>query len=166
MERVLISACLLGKRVRYDGKALTVSSTVLNSWVSDSRHVGICPEVLAGLSIPRPAAEIVGGDGGNVLAGEAKVVDNTERDMTRDFTQGAERALSLCMRYDIKVAVLAEYSPSCGSSMIYDGTFTRKKISGVGVTTALLRDNGIQVFNQYEFNAADEALNRPSRNRH
>lgn len=158
MNSVLISACLLGHRVRYDGEALTVSDNILLGWMREGRVVSICPEVVAGMSIPRSPVEISNGDGNDVLAGGATVVDNAGNDVTRYFQQGARKALSLCQQHHIRIAVLAESSPSCGSSRIYDGSFTGRKIAGVGVTTALLHANGIQVFSQFNLVSAERAL--------
>jgi uncharacterized protein YbbK (DUF523 family) len=158
MKKVLVSACLLGKRVRYDGRALTVTEHILKDWIRAGQVVSICPEVDAGMPIPRPAAEISGGDGYAVLAGQGRVITSTGADVTDYFRSGAERALALCNEHHINIAVLSEASPSCGSSVIYDGSFSRTKISGVGVTTALLRKNEIRVFSQHEISAAQAAL--------
>ena len=160
MEKVLISACLLGKKVRYDGKTLPVSDNLIEHWMAQRRVIAVCPEVDAGMSIPRAAAEISAGDGHDVLAGIAKVVTESGDDVSKDFTKGAQLALALCQQYDIKVAVLSESSPSCGSSNIYDGSFTRRKIAGLGVTVALLRQHGIEVFNQHQLQRASQVLER------
>jgi uncharacterized protein YbbK (DUF523 family) len=158
MEKVLVSACLLGKRVRYDGNAVSVSEKILEQWLSAGRVVPVCPEVDAGMSIPRPPAEIICGDGYGVWNQAAMVVDNTGTDVTAAFKKGAQHALVLCRKFSIKVAVLTEHSPSCGSSVIYDGSFTRHKIIGAGVTTALLRENGIEVFSQRDIESANNLL--------
>jgi uncharacterized protein YbbK (DUF523 family) len=155
MNKILISACLLGKRVRYDGRALTVSEEILKRWIDEGRVVSVCPEVDSGMSIPRAPAEIVGGNGVEVLAKTAIVVDNTGVEVTDHFTRGAEIALSMCQKEHILVALLAESSPSCGSSTVYDGSFSRTKIAGTGVTAALLEQHGIEVFSQYEIALAD-----------
>lgn len=159
MEKVLISACLLGKRVRYDGNALSISEEIIDQWMASGRVISICPEVDAGMSIPRAPAEILEGDGYGVWMGTALVVEDTSIDVTGFFKKGAQRALALCRKYDIKVAVLTENSPSCGSSSIYDGSFTSKKIDGVGVTAALLKKNGIEVFNQHNIESANKKIN-------
>jgi uncharacterized protein YbbK (DUF523 family) len=158
MKKVLVSACLLGKRVRYDGRALTVTEHILKDWIRSGRVVSVCPEVDAGMPIPRPAAEIFGGDGYAVLSGQGRVITSTGADVTDYFRSGAERALALCKEHHIKIAVLSEASPSCGSSTIYDGSFSRTKNTGAGVTTALLRKNEIRVFSQHEISAAQTAL--------
>jgi uncharacterized protein YbbK (DUF523 family) len=160
MEKILISACLLGKRVRYDGNALSVSANILEKWLAEGRVVSVCPEVDAGMSIPRSPAEIFEGDGYSVLAGSATVVDDTGIDVSSFFKKGAKIALELCKKYNVKVAILTENSPSCGSSAIYDGSFTTKKIDGVGVTAALLKKNGIEVFSQHDIPSANKALQR------
>ncbi|WP_104204552.1 DUF523 domain-containing protein [Billgrantia saliphila] len=158
MQRVLISACLLGSHVRYDAGALSLPSAILERWLAEGRVVSVCPEVSAGMSIPRPPAEIRLGDGASVLKGQARVIEKAGRDVTSAFRAGAEMALNLCRRHGIRVAVLAEYSPSCGSAHIYDGQFAGTKVPGIGVTTALLRENGIAVFGQHDIEAAQQAL--------
>ncbi len=158
MKKVLISACLLGKRVRYDGNALPVSDKVLKEWVHDGRYVPVCPEVMAGMGVPRPPAEISYGNGKDVLDGKATVVDHTGKDVTEFFVLGAQLVLDLCEKHGIRVAVLAESSPSCGSATIHDGNFLGRKVAGMGVTTALLRKNGIRIFSQHELMDADKAI--------
>lgn len=158
MEKILISACLLGKTVRYDGKTLAVTDKRLERWIAEERVISVCPEVDAGMSIPRAPAEISAGTGYEVLAGTAKVLVENGDEVSAQFKKGAQLALALCQQHNIKVAVLTEGSPSCGSSSIYDGSFTRQKIAGVGVTVALLQQHGIDVFNQYQLPEADRAL--------
>ena len=158
VQKVLISACLLGRRVRYDGKALTVAQQTLQEWLREGRLVSICPEVDAGMSVPRPPAEISSGDGTAVLIGSSSVLDNTGADVSHYFLMGAKLALDLCKEHQIRIAILTEGSPSCGSSSIHDGTFSAVKKAGEGVTTALLRQNGIAVFNQHQLTEANDAL--------
>jgi len=149
-KRILISACLLGKRVRYDGKTLSVHDHKLQDWIDKGWVASVCPEVDAGMSIPRIPAEISNGGGHEVLLGKAIVMTKLGVDVSASFVNGATIALDLCRKHNIKVAVLSESSPSCGSTTIYDGEFSATKVSGVGVTTALLNKNGIQVFNQFD----------------
>jgi len=158
MNKVLVSACLLGKRVRYDGGSLSINEQILDSWLSEGRVVSVCPEVEAGMSIPRKPAEIAEGHGGQVLDGEADVIERDGGSVTDDFIEGASVALARCQQHNITVAVLAESSPSCGSSFIYDGSFSGNRIPGMGVTTALLRRHGIQVYSQHELAEADKAI--------
>ena len=158
MEKILISACLLGKTVRYDGKTLAVTDKRLERWIAEGRVISICPEVDAGMSIPRAPAEISAGTGYEVLAGTAKVLIENGDEVSAYFEKGAQLALALCQQHNIKVAVLTEGSPSCGSSSIYDGSFTRQKMAGVGVTVALLKQHGIAVFSQHQLPEADRAL--------
>jgi len=158
LNKVLISACLLGKRVRYDGRIKPIADTILQQWLAQGRLVSICPEVDAGMSIPRAPAEITAGDGQGVWAGTAQVLVEDGGDVSASFKKGAQLALSLCQQHAIKIAVLTEGSPSCGSSTIYDGSFSRQKMAGVGVTVALLQQHGIEVFSQYQLQEADRAL--------
>lgn len=158
MNKLLVSACLLGDPVRYDGQAKTVKNPLLQQLIDADRVVGFCPEVEGGLPIPRPAAEIQGGSGNNVIAGTAQVSTQDGDEVTQYFLAGAEKALALCHRHEIRVAMLTELSPSCGSTQTYDGSFSRKRINGSGVTTALLRKNNIVVFNQYQLAEAIDTL--------
>ncbi|WP_245879554.1 DUF523 domain-containing protein [Zobellella endophytica] len=162
MRKILMSACLLGKRVRYDGGSLAVTDRIVERWLSEGRVISVCPEVEAGMSIPRAPAEILEGNGDDVLSGEADVVEKGGEKVTPAFLAGACVALDLCNRFNINVAVLAEFSPSCGTSSIYDGSFSGKKIAGMGVTAALLHRHGVRVFNQYEITEADKAVHATS----
>jgi len=156
--KILISACLLGETVRYDAKNIRLTNQYIHRWNKQKQIISFCPEVAGGLSIPRAPAEIVGGSGRDVLLERGKVINNKQQDVTAAFLKGAELALIQCVEHKIKVAVLTENSPSCGGLEIYNGEFTRSKISGEGVTTALLRKNGIKVFNQYQWAEAEQAL--------
>ncbi|MGR4069756.1 DUF523 domain-containing protein [Billgrantia sp. C5P2] len=158
MEKILVSACLLGKRVRYDGGAKMLSSEILSQWQAEGRVVPVCPEVDAGLPTPRAPAEIIAGDGSDVLAGSARVVDHHGKNLTEAFLKGASLALQLCRRHGIKVAVLTEHSPSCGSSHIYDGSFSGTKRPGAGVTATLLRQHGVRVYGQHEIVEAQRVI--------
>ncbi|ROO89434.1 uncharacterized protein YbbK (DUF523 family) [Actinocorallia herbida] len=150
MERVLVSSCLLGAAVRYDGRAKTNTSAILARWRAEGRIVGFCPELAGGLGVPRPPAELR--DGG--------VVTEAGGDVTEAFRRGARQALEAAERAGVKVAVLKEGSPSCGSHQIADGTFTGTKIPGSGITTDLLRAHGIHVFSENELEEADRWLTR------
>ncbi|MBC8210713.1 MAG: DUF523 domain-containing protein [Gammaproteobacteria bacterium] len=148
MKKILVSACLLGQTVRYDAKHLAVENTLLHQWIQQQRIIGFCPEVASGLPVPRTPAEISAGDGHQVLAGRASVIDRDGRNVTQYFIDGANMALALCQQHRIELAILAQRSPSCGDSHIYNGAFNRTLIEGAGVTAALLQQHGIRVFNQ------------------
>jgi uncharacterized protein YbbK (DUF523 family) len=158
MGKLLVSACLLGDPVRYDGLSKVFESTELQELINHNRVIAFCPEVAGGLPVPREAAEIQQGDGVAVIDRLAKVVTIAGEDVTDIFLRGARQALELCQQHQISVAILTESSPSCGSSQIYDGSFSRASLQGVGVTTALLQRHGITVFSQYQINAAINRL--------
>ena len=138
MEKILISACLIGDNCKYDGG--NNLNPHIESLLEKYELIPFCPEVEGGLPIPRTASEQRGD----------YVVMQDEKDVTRNFELGARKALMLCLYLKIKIAVLKERSPSCGTHQIYDGSFTGKKIDGMGVTARLLKENGIKVYSEDE----------------
>jgi uncharacterized protein YbbK (DUF523 family) len=146
--RILVSACLLGAPVRYNGKDKKTNHPVLQRWIDEGRVVSVCPEVLGGLGTPRPPAEIIQVDG------VRRVTTNGGRDVTAEFERGAADALEQATRHGARVAILKEASPSCGSTFVYDGTFTSTPVAADGVTASLLRRHGIRVFSENELAAA------------
>lgn len=157
MERVLVSACLLGSKVRYNGSYRFDHHPVLARWQSEGRIVQICPEVAAGFSTPRPPAEIQG-DGHAVLQGHGRVVEQTGSDVTHLYREAGQLALDLARETGCRYAVLTDGSPSCGSSFIYDGSFSGARLAGQGTTTALLEENGIRVFSEDRICELDDLL--------
>ena len=155
--KVLVSRCLLGHRVRYDGGA-SGPYAQLAQWQAEGRVIALCPEVAGGLPTPRAAAEIPGGQGVEVLAGKAAVITTEGEDVTEAFVSGARQALALVERHGIRIAILKANSPSCGNVQTYDGSFGGIKVAGQGVTAALLAGAGIQVFNELQLEDAARAL--------
>ncbi|WP_374979572.1 DUF523 domain-containing protein [Pseudomonas solani] len=153
MQKILVSRCLLGQRVRYDGGAHGPYD-LLQRWQDEGRIVPVCPEVAGGLPTPRAPAEIPGGQGTQVLEGRIPVVTDSGEDVTAEFVAGAGIALELVRRHGIGVAVLKARSPSCGNEEAYDGTFSGTRVPGEGVTAALLRAEGVRVFNETQLEAA------------
>ena len=136
MEKLIVSACLLGKNCKYNGKNNYKDKIEL---LKDKFEIiPICPEVFGGLGIPRLKSEI----------NNDRVINEEGIDVTRNFVLGANKALEVAQ--DSKYALLKDGSPSCGSSMIYDGTFTQTKINGMGITAKLFKDNSIIIFNENE----------------
>lgn len=158
-QKLLVSACLLGQAVRYDGAAKRCDHALLARWVAEGRVLPLCPELLGGLPVPRPPAEIGNGAGGAaVLAGSAQVVDVTGQLVSGAFLAGARRTLALAQAEGVRVAVLKEGSPSCGSARIRDGSFGGLSVAGAGVTAALLRQAGLQVFSEDQLAEAQACL--------
>ncbi|AQW54349.1 MULTISPECIES: DUF523 domain-containing protein [Streptomyces] len=143
MEAILVSACLRGVPCRFDGRHKV--STEFEEAVAGREVVSFCPEVAGGLATPRRPAELVGGDGHDVLDGTARVVADTGYDVTEAFVTGARRALAAARQGGCTKALLMPRSPSCGRGVVYDGSFTGELVPGDGVTTALLERNGIAV---------------------
>lgn len=145
MTFTAVSACLAGEKCRYDGKANPDDRAIL---LKEQGALLICPECLGGLSTPREPAEIIGGDGSDVLDGKARVVTCSGKDVTEAFLAGAAHALTLCREQGITQAYLKARSPSCGCGIIYDGSFSGTRIKGDGVTAALFKRSGIRVYTE------------------
>jgi len=140
---VVVSSCLLGAPVRYDGRDKKSDHPILQRWLDEGRVVSVCPEMLGGLGTPRPPAEI---------DGSGRVVTDEGIDVTEAFNAGAHAVAA----HEPLVAVLKDGSPSCGSSFVYDGTFSKTRVvGGAGVTAALLRARGVAVFSEEQIEAAD-----------
>ena len=159
MEKILISACLLGAKVRYHGGDAACEHPILKRWLDEGRLIAVCPERDGGLPTPRPPAEIAGAGAGDAVVRRIAVVRTSNgADVTDAFVRGAEAALDAVKRDAIRVAVLKEGSPSCGSGFVYDGTFSSARTAGAGVTAALLQANGVRVFSEHALDAADALL--------
>ncbi len=169
MQHVLVSACLLGLPVRYDGKSKAATNAILQRWLDEGRVVALCPEVAGGLTVPRLPAEITNAAGGTqVIAGNARVLNTLGDDVSMQFVTGAKAALQKARAFNVMVAVLKEGSPSCGSGYTYDGSFCGVKCEQPGVTTTMLRQAGIQVFSEHQIadaNALLVSLDQDSDNR-
>src|SRR5699024_9163468 len=111
----------------------------------------VCPEVMGGLSTPREPAEVIGGDGRDVLFGKAKVMTQSGKDVTAEYVAGAYRALERAKKVNASIIVLKEYSPSCGSQLIYDGTSWSENNVGECVTTGLFRREWFNVISDRQF---------------
>ena len=140
---MLISACLAGRRCRFD--ATGARDDRVADLIAEGRAILVCPEVDGGLGTPRPPAEIVGGDGNDVLEGRARVVTVDGDDVTDAYLEGARASLEAARASGAGAAILKARSPSCGCDGVYDGTFTRTLVDGEGVTAALLRKEGLEV---------------------
>ena len=156
-HKLLISRCLLGHRVRYDGGASGPYAQLVH-WQAQGRVIALCPEVAGGLPTPRAPAEIPGGQGVQVLDGTAQVMTAQGEDVTAAFVSGARQALALVQQHGIRIAILKANSPSCGNVLTYDGSFSATKVEGQGVTAALLTRAGVQVFSELQLEEAAKAL--------
>jgi len=161
MEKILISACFLGEKVRYDGKTNTLAHSIIEQWRNEKRIISVCPEVYGGLVTPRVAAEIQpvvinvsASNSSSVLPNQYPLIKQKQilsqqgENVSEAFYRGANIALELCLENNIRFALLKESSPSCGSTYIYDGSFTKIKVKGEGVTAELLRENDIEVYSE------------------
>jgi uncharacterized protein YbbK (DUF523 family) len=142
MPPVLVSACLLGVRCRYDGGSRP-DAALLDLLAPESIHaIPVCPEQLGGLSTPRAPAEIRGGDGRDVLGGRARVINQVGVDVTDHYIRGAREVFRLAQRFGCTRACLKTKSPACGPRSIKRGAET---VPGLGVAAALLDENGLEL---------------------
>ena len=141
MEKILISACLIGDNCKYNGGNNLFPK--IESLLEKYELIPFCPEVEGGLPIPRNPSEIKGD----------KVFMNNGDDVTDFYLKGAKKALMLCLYLKIRIVILKENSPSCGTHQIYDGSFSKTLINGMGITAKLLKENGIRVYSENEIDS-------------
>ena len=152
MRKILVSACLCGDPCRYDGKAVPCDDPTFMRWMEEGCFVEVCPEVLAGLGVPRGESQRKGD----------RVMTIDGRDVTDAFHLGAQATVDIARQEDVAFCILKQRSPSCGSRLIHDGTFTGIKIPGQGVATEALRKAGFIVFGEDQMEEAirmDDMLN-------
>ena len=133
---VLVSACLMGFRCRYDGG--TQRLDCLDDLQKRHVLIPVCPEVMGGLPTPREPSEIRDG----------RVVSRDGRDVTEAFWRGAQEAEKIARACGCECALLKERSPSCGLGRIYDGTFTGTLADGDGLCARLLSERGVRVIGE------------------
>lgn len=138
----------MGFKVRYNGSDKAKVTDKLSQLQQEKRLVVHCPELAAGLTIPRPPAEIMSGDGNEVMRGRARIIENSGRDVTEHYQLAAWLALRAAQESGCRAALLTDGSPTCGSQNIYDGSFNNIRKSGMGVAASLLARHGIAVFSE------------------
>ncbi|MBE3583431.1 MAG: DUF523 domain-containing protein, partial [Limnochordaceae bacterium] len=167
---LLVSACLAGWLCRYDG--LSRARPEFVALVQNGQAIPFCPEMAGGLPVPRPPAEIVpdrraratGKDPGQaVWEGQGRVLTQSGQDVTEAYRQGARQAAAVARAAGVRQAVLKEGSPSCGVHQIHDGSHTGLVVRGQGVTTAALRQEGIEVYSDEEWQGRQSATRVNSR---
>ena len=141
---ILVSACLLGHRTRYDGRHSKADD--LLKLIEDRQVLAVCPEMLGGLGVPRPPARFQGAawgrEGSDVLAGRARLVNSQGVDVSRAFINGSRDALKQALETGVRRAYLKDRSPSCG----HDPKGVNPQGGpGQGVFTALLLEHGVEI---------------------
>lgn len=142
---ILVSACLLGVNCKYNGGNNKHEKVI--EFLKDKEFIMVCPEELGGLETPRIPCEIVG-SAKDVLNNKGKIINKNGGNTTENFLKGAYESLKIVRSKNIKTAILKAKSPSCGSGLVYDGTFNKKLILGNGITAQILKDNGIEVITE------------------
>lgn len=152
-NKLLVSACLMGFNVRYNGHEKADLSHFIDRWQRAGRVVIHCPELAAGLPTPRPPAEIDSADGAEVMTSGARIIEQDGQDVTAHYQLAAWLALQTAIETHCGAALLTDGSPTCGSQFIYDGSFSGNRKPGSGVAAALLREHGISVFSERQLAA-------------
>jgi uncharacterized protein YbbK (DUF523 family) len=145
MKKVLISSCLLGKNVKYDGGNNSILENDFIQFLKEQNLlIPVCPEVDGGLTVPRVPVEIL----------VNRAINRDGIDKTSEFTKGAELAVEQALNKDIKMAIMKSKSPSCGKDFIYDGSFTKTLIKKDGIAAGMLKKSNIKIFTENEIDDA------------
>lgn len=144
--RILVSACLLGVRCRYDGAGQGIAR--LDELLALCEPIPVCPEQLGGLPTPRVPSERVGD----------RVLSREGADVTDAFWRGAGEAVRLAKLCGVRLALLKARSPSCGSRTVYDGSFSGTIVPGAGVAAKALMDAGVAVYDEGQLDTLLERL--------
>jgi len=155
LPKILVSACLLGENVRYDGRNNRLDNTFLQHLVDEGLVVSVCPEVIGGLPTPRPYAEIV-------QRFPIQIIATDKRDVTDEYVTGAELTLELAQKHGCVAALMKAGSPSCGNHSIQGGSFSGKTVAGAGVAAQELIHKGIPVFNEEQIERLESLLAQSS----
>lgn len=145
MKTALISSCLLGLNTRYDGTNNYSQGVIDFLAEHDIMPIPVCPEQLSGLATPRPKCWFKHGDGEAALSGNGELCDEFGNDVTAPFMDGARQTLTIAKMTNCHMAILQQRSPSCGTRWIY---LNQQLTTGMGVTAAILVDNGIELFSE------------------
>lgn len=137
--KVIVSSCILGKFCRYNGSN-AINPRVIE-WLESHEVISLCPEVIAGLSTPRPSAEIKNG----------RVEEVNGSDVTEIYHKGVQLAMADINESEIDLAILQSRSPTCGVNQIYDGSFNGQLIEGQGIFAQYLIKNGVKVIDVADF---------------
>lgn len=133
---ILVSSCLCGVNCKYNGGNNEDKRII--KLMDTHTVICVCPEVLGGLSIPRPPSEIKGD----------RVITKDGEDVTEAFYKGAGLALEAAEKYNVDIAILKANSPSCGCGKVYDGTFSKTLVDGDGIFARMLKEKNIKVYNE------------------
>jgi len=147
--KILISACLLGQNVKYDGNNNSIlENPFIKKLLNLNMLIPICPEVEGGLPTPRVPVEII----------DKKAIDKEGNDRTKNFFLGAKKTCQLALKNDVKIAIMKAKSPSCGKGKIYDGTFSKKLIDANGIAVMALEEIGIEIFSEDDLKKLEKIL--------
>lgn len=149
----LISACLCGINCKYNG--LNNYNEICERLLKENKVIPICPEQLGGLSTPRMPCELQG-TANEIIQGKNKVINKDGIDVTEMFLKGANEVLKISKMLNVNKVIFKEGSPSCGVNFVYDGTFSGKKISGMGITSQLLNNAEIEIYSENDLGGIED----------
>lgn len=149
--KILVSACLIGEKVRHDGRHNQIQHPFLQQLLDEDRVVSACPEVLGGLGTPRAYAKIV-------QRFPLEIITTDQEDVTDQFLIGAETTLEIAQKRGCVAALMKSGSPSCGNSAVPGGSFSGLSVGGAGVAAQELVHKGIPVFNENQISELESFL--------
>jgi len=156
--KLFVSACLTGKAVQYDGKLRKIENPILQKWIKEKKVFPFCPEIAGGLDTPRNRAEIVKIKAAKNIEDRFLIKDIEHNDLTDHFIAGAQLSLKFAKEKNIKLALLKDGSPSCGTTYIHDGSFTNVRIKGKGILAYFFDENNILCFNENQIHKLNKLL--------
>jgi uncharacterized protein YbbK (DUF523 family) len=143
---IIVSACLAGINCNYKGESKPNEKII--SLIKERKAIPICPEQLGGLTTPRSGARILSGNGEDILEGKSELITDNGGNVTKEYIKGAEETLRILKMFNCDTVILKQGSPSCGKGKTQGGESERKLFQGDGVTTSLLKRNGIKLFSE------------------
>ncbi|UPT70441.1 MAG: DUF523 domain-containing protein [Flavobacterium sp. JAD_PAG50586_2] len=156
--RILFSSCLLGAKCGVNGDNYGEYSSVLKLLQYENiKFIPFCPEDFS-FGTPREMCDIYGGDGFDVLNGNAKVLTSSGIDWTSGMIKAAEKMLAVAQENDIELAIMMDVSAACGNRVIYDGdrfAEEKKYQIGMGVCGAKLFQSGFKIISWREYESLE-----------
>jgi uncharacterized protein YbbK (DUF523 family) len=157
--KILISSCLLNQNVRYNGEVLHFDHPFIQTLKSRGCLMSFCPEVEAGMSVPRLPIELQDTPE-SIFVQKKGIIRSDGVDVTSAILAVLEKLSEIIRTYNIQYAILKEKSPTCGVHFVYDGSFSGRLRRGKGIVSWYLEQNNVQIFSENELHLLQEILEK------